>query len=456
MMLATTCEFSSFRSKLLRRRCRLFFSSGLIFGASLLSVGCHKAEETLAPEATVQAATPKMGSISAVIHADATLSPLAQAAIAPKITAPVKKFLVQRGAHVKEGQLLAVLENSDLSAAALDNQGAYTAAQATYETTTKATVPEDYTKAQLDLNQAKTNLDLNRTIVTARTQLFAQGAIPGRDLDTAKAALVQAQSAYDIAKQHLEAVEKTSNKASLESAKGQLESAKGKYLGAEAQLSYTEIRSPINGFVTDRPLFAGETAAAGAPVITVMDTSALIAKVHIAQELAQQLAVEGEGTLKIPGANNDVPAKITLISPALDAGSTTVEVWLRVENPKNALKAGTPVQVSITGRSVPNVLLIPSAALQSQASGSEGAGGKFVMVIGSDNAVHKHAVTVGIQTAEQAQILSGLSVKDIVVTTGAYGLDEGTKVKIGPAEDDKAPDDKTDAKPAPGKAGDEK
>jgi len=418
--------------------------------------GCHKTEETPTPEVTVQAATPKIGSISAVIHADATLSPLAQAAIAPKITAPVKKFLVQRGAHVKEGQLLAVLENSDLSAAALDNQGTYTAAQATYETTTKATVPEDYAKAQLDLNQAKANLDLNQTIVTSRTQLFAQGAIPGRDLDTAKAALVQAQSAYDIAKQHLEAVQKTSNKASLESAKGQLESAKGKYLGAQAQLNYTEIRSPISGFVTDRPLFAGETAAAGTPVITVMDTSALIAKVHIAQELAQQLATGGEGTVKIPGADEDVPAKITLISPALDAGSTTIEVWLRVENPKNALKAGTPVQVTITGRSVSNALLIPTVALQAQTSGSEGAGGKFVMVIGSDGAVHKHVVTVGVQTAEQAQILSGLSAKDMVATTGAYGLDEGTKVKVGPAEDDKASDEKTDGKPAPGKGGDDK
>ena len=203
----------------------------------------------------MQAAHPHQGSISDLITADATLSPLAQAAISPKVTAPVKKFYVQRGARVKTGELLATLENGDLSAAALDNEGAYTAAKAGYDTATQATVPEDYSKAQLDLTQAKANLDLNQSIVTARTQLFAQGAIPGRDLDTAKAALIQAQAAYDIAKQHFESVQKTSNKASLESAKGQLESAKGKYLGAQAQLSYTEIRSPIDGVVTDRPLF---------------------------------------------------------------------------------------------------------------------------------------------------------------------------------------------------------
>jgi RND family efflux transporter MFP subunit len=299
----------------------------------------------------------------------------------------------------------------------------------------------------LDLTQAKANLDLNQSIVTARTQLFAQGAIPGRDLDTAKAALVQAQAAYDIAKQHFESVQKTSNKASLESAKGQLDSAKGKYLGAQAQLSYTEIRSPIDGVVTDRPLFAGETAPAGTPLITVMETSALIAKLHIAQVQAQQLAVGATATLGVPGLDDPVDAKVSLISPALDPGSTTVEVWLRVENRKNILKAGTPVHASITGRTVNSALLVPVEALQTAPDGS-----KFVMVIAADNTAHKHPVTVGIQSAKEAQILSGITVKDTVIMTGAYALDDGTKVKVGPAEDEK-PDA---AKGADHGAGDDK
>jgi len=130
----------------------------------LLPVGCKKEEEkTPTPLVYVQAVHPEQGSISEQITADATLFPLAQAAIAPKVTAPVKKFFVQRGARVKAGQLLATLENSDLSAAALDNKGAYTAAQAGYETATRATVPEDYTKANLDLIQAQSNRQCHPT-----------------------------------------------------------------------------------------------------------------------------------------------------------------------------------------------------------------------------------------------------------------------------------------------------
>jgi HlyD family secretion protein len=413
----------------------------------LLPLGCNKKETTPTPEVSVQAAHPEQGSIAEQLTADATLAPLAQAAISPKVTAPVRKFYVQRGSRVKAGQLLATLENSDLQAAALDNKGTYTAAQASFDTATRAQVPEDYTKAQLDLAQAKANLDLNQSIVTSRTQLFAQGAIPGRDLDTAKATLVQSQATYDIAKQHLEAVQKVSQKAAVQSAEGQLTSAKGKYLGAEAQLSYTEIRSPISGVVTDRPLFAGETAATGTTVITVMDTSALLAKIHIAQIQAQQLALGAPATLTIPGVTDPVPAKVSLISPALDPGSTTVEVWLRLENPKGLFKAGTPAHAVVTGRTVPNATLVPAEAIQAAPEGT-----KYVMVMAADGTAHKRPVTIGIQTPESVQILSGVTATDMVISTGAYGLDEGTKVKIGAADEK---DDKSD-KPSAGKDADEK
>jgi multidrug efflux pump subunit AcrA (membrane-fusion protein) len=423
----------------------------LLGAVSFLIIGCKKAEEPPASEVTVQAVHPRIGSISEQIAADATLAPLAQAAVSPKVTAPVRKFYVQRGSLVKAGQLLATLENRDLEAAALDNKGAYTSAQAVYETATRATAPEEYTKAQLDLTQAKGTLDLNQSIVSARSQLFAQGAIPGRDLDTAKASLVQSQAAYDMAKQHLEAVQQVSHKATLENAQGQLASAQGKYLGAKAQLSYTEIRSPISGVVTDRPLFEGETAGAGTPVITIMDTSALLAKLHISQIQAQQLTQGSPAEVTVPGGTNPVAAKVSLISPALDPGSTTVEVWLRVENPKRFFKVGTAVHAVITGRSISNAFLIPSEAVQTATDGTT----KSVMVIAADGSARKRPVVLGIQTPQTVQVLSGITIADTVITTGGYGLDDGTKVKIGAAAADKPDTTDADTKPGAGKTDDQ-
>jgi HlyD family secretion protein len=422
------------------RTCQRAPGSALLGLALTLTLsGCKKADPAAdadKPVATVQAAHPQLSDITEDIAADAVLAPLAQAAIQAKVTAPVKIFYVQRGARVKAGQLLATLESSDLAAAALDNQGTYTAAQGAYVIATRQQVPQEQTQARLDLEQTKTAADLADSIARARAQLFAQGAIPGRDLDTANASARQAQAAYQIAKQKYDSIASVGKQASLQTAEGQLTSAKGKYLAAEAQLGYTRIVTPISGVVTDRPLFAGETAAAGTPVVTVMDTSILLAKMHLAQRQAQQLAIGSEATLTVPGIDDPLKATVSLISPALDPGSTTVEVWIRVKNADGKLKAGTAVHANIDGRTLHKALVVPADAVQR----SSESGGKIVMVIAADGTAHKKNVTVGVQTAETAQITEGLTPADLVITSGGYGLDDGTKVKIEPA----------DAKPAAG------
>jgi RND family efflux transporter MFP subunit len=415
----------------------------LIAGAILLSAvipqGCKKADEAEAAQVAVQAEKPEIGDISEHVTADATLSPLAQAAITPKITAPVRKFYVQRGSRVKEGELLATLENSDLAAQALDNEGQLKAAQAAYDMETQAQVPEDFQKAELDVRQTKAQLDLQIAVTTARKKLLDEGAIAGHDYDTAAAALVQAQAAYDIAAKRLASLQQVSRAATLQQAQGQLSSAKGKLLNAQAQVSYTEIRSPISGVVTDRPLFAGETASSGAPLITVMDTSALLAKVHLGQAIVQRLHVGDEAAVTINGVDEPVPAKVYLISPALDPGSTTVEVWVRVDNKAGAYKAGTPAKVAITMRTIPKAVKIPlSAVLTNSESGA-----KSVMIITSTGTAHKVPVKLGINDGEDVQVTEGLNGSETVITTGSYGLDEGTKVKIGKADDDD--DDKAGA-----------
>ena len=413
--------------------------------------GCKgkDAADVSATEITVAAAHPERATIEEHVTADAVLSPVAQSAISPKISAPVKKFYVQRGSHVRQGELLAVLENSDLAAAAMDSKGSYTAAEATYETATKAQVPEEFQKAQLDVQQAKANLDLNQSIVNARKQLFEQGALPGRDLDTAQAGLVQAQAAYDTATKHLASQQSVGREAALQAAKGQLASAEGKYLGANAQVSYSEIRSPIAGVVTDRPLFAGETASAGTPLLTVMDTSSLLAKVHLAQTLAQRLTVGGAGEVMVPGMDEPPEAKISLISPALDPGSTTVEVWLRLENRKGTLKVGTPVHVQVTGRTAEKALLVPESALVAVTGG-----GSYVMAVGADGVAHKRTVSTGIRDGGKAQVLSGLTEQDTVVTEGAFTLEDGAKVKVG--EPDAADKGEAADKPGAGEIGADK
>src|ERR1043166_6702667 len=104
----------------------------LAMAISLVATGWGKGEKEEAPEVSVQAVPAATADISRVVNTDAIIFPITQSAITPKINAPVKKFYVVRGQKVRQGQLLATLENRDLSAAALDNKGAYEQAEATY------------------------------------------------------------------------------------------------------------------------------------------------------------------------------------------------------------------------------------------------------------------------------------------------------------------------------------
>src|SRR5882672_8841101 len=210
----------------------------------LLWTGCGKSDKEESAAVSVQAATAQKTDISRVVNAEATIFPNAQSAITPKINAPVKKFYVVRGQKVHQGQLLATLENRDLSAAALDNKGAYEQAEAAYSTSVGATLPEESAKAELDVQTAQQELDAQQKLYSSREDLFKQGALPRKDLDAAAVALVQAKSQFNIAKKHLDGLNAIGKQQALRSASGQLASAKGKLMGSEAQLSYSEIRSP--------------------------------------------------------------------------------------------------------------------------------------------------------------------------------------------------------------------
>ena len=80
-----------------------------------------------------------------------------------------------------------------------------------------------------------------------------------------------------------------------------------------------------------------------------MDISSVIAKAHIPQADAAALKVGDKGTMTVPGMDEPMKGKVTIISPALDPDSTTVEVWFEAKNPKHALKPGTSVQLSSDG-----------------------------------------------------------------------------------------------------------
>src|SRR5262249_26517510 len=158
-----------------------------------------KHEEEVAPVVTVDVAPVLSSQIQRTIRVQGLLYPTQQAAIVPKITAPIRKVYVEKGERVKAGQLLVELENSDLAGTAHEAEAAYAAAQATYETTGRAAVPEEAQKAELDVQSAKTAMDAAQTVYENRQQLFREGAIAQKDVNDSQVNFTQAKAQYEMA-----------------------------------------------------------------------------------------------------------------------------------------------------------------------------------------------------------------------------------------------------------------
>jgi HlyD family secretion protein len=235
----------------------------------------------------------------------------------------------------------------------------------------------------------------------------------------------QANAQLATATEHLRTLESAGSQAQINGARAQVETAVGQFRSAEAQVSYSEIRSPGNGVVADRPLYPGDMATAGTPLMVLMDLSRVVARINIPAPEAATVKVGQTATVKLTDGAQEYPGQVVVVSPATDPNSATVQVWVQIPNPGEALKPGATVHASIVTETVKNAMLVPSAAIL---PGEEG--GTAVLVVTPDGIAHKRNVQVGVRQGDKVQIVNGVMPREDVVTVGGMGVDDKAKVKI--------------------------
>ena len=420
-------------------RNRWFF---VVLAAGAITIGCKQkdAAEVEAP-APVQVTGVTQEPIRRIVAGDGVLFALSQSSVVPNISKSVVKFYVNRGDHVKEGQLVATLEGRDLKAAVENAKAQVNQATLNVHSTELATVPEAVVKAQSDVQSDTEQLDAAQKLLDSQSKLFQEGALAGRRVDEARVAYVTAKAQLESAAEHLRALNTVSKGDQIATAQAQLQSAKAQLAAAEAQLSYSEIRSPRSGVVADRPIYEGEMAAAGTPLLTVMDISKVVARVNIPQNQGGTVKV-GQTSDVIPADGGDtMQGTVTVVSPATDPASTTTQIWVQIDNPGEKLKPGASVHVKIVTELVKNATTVPATAIL---PGEEG--GTAVLVIDANSIAHRHVVTLGIREGNKVQILNGARPGDEVVVVGGLGVDDKAKVKKVDTtvqesdDDDNAPD----------------
>jgi HlyD family secretion protein len=397
-------------------------------GASILVAGgCSKKEEAAEPDAPapVQVAAVTEDSVRRTVSADGVLFAKNQWNVMPNITAPVARFLVNRGDAVKKDQLLAVLENRGLVANVETNKGQVEQAQANLQNTEQAAIPESVVKAQTDLESDQEQYDAAKKILNSRQELVNEGALPRKLVDDATVQFAQAKAQLDAAKEHLRALQAAGKQAQIDQAKAQVAAAQGQLRSAETQVTYSEVRSPEAGVVADRPLYPGDIAQAGTPLLVVMDVSSVVARVNVPTGDAMGVKVGQDATINFADTGQDIPAKVRVVSPATDPSSSTVQIWVEAPNPERKFKVGEAVHVTIVTETIKSAMLIPAAAVLPGETG-----GTAVLVIDSDQIAHRRAVQLGVKQGDKVQVLTGVAPREDVVIVGGLGVDDRQKVKV--------------------------
>ena len=407
---------------------RLRITSACAAFGCLLLAGCGKAKpkegaEEEAPT-PVQVEAARVGPLDRVVTADAVLYPINQANVTAKISAPIKSVLVNRGDHVKANQLVAELESRDLSASVNESKGLYDQAQANYQATTGATVVDDKAKAQADVESARQTLEAAKKVYDSRVDLVKQGALAQKLADDAKVTLAQSQATFNTAQRHLQTLNGVGQREQIRGAQAQVDAAKAHLDNAAAQFSYAEIRTPIAGIVSDRPVYPGEMPPSGTPILSIVDISQVVARANIPVKDAAFIKVGRPATI-LGGPDGDIAGKVTVVSPAVNPATTTVEVWVQAPNPGEKLKPGATVHVSIKAETLQDAVIVPAAALLNSDTGTD-----KVMIAGADNLAHERVISVGIRQGDNVQIVSGIQEGEKVIVSGGLGLDDKAKIKI--------------------------
>lgn len=417
------------------------FSAGCVLTTVLVIAGCGKkaAEKESGGEAAeaptpVTVETAVKGAIDRVVSTDAVLYPVNQAPVTSKITAPITRVLANRGDHVRAGQLLVVMESADLAAAANETQHQIEQAQAAYDLLTGATTVDDRAKAEGDVQSAKEALDAAKKLYDNRAAAQREGALAQKLVDDARLSMVQAQIQLETAQKHLEALTQVGQKQSARGAEAQVNAAKAHYETAKVQLAYAQVTSPIAGVVADRTVYPGDTPVSGTPMLSIIDVSEVVARANVPVKDAMFIKVGRPA--RIAGPDGDIPGTVTVVSPAVDPTTTTVQVWVRAANPGEKLKPGATVRVAIIAETIQDTMVVPASALL---NGDDG--GQKVMVIDKNSVAHEHTVSVGVRQGDRVQLVSGVQEGDQVVTSGGLGLEDKAKVAIQQPKDEDEDED---------------
>ncbi len=391
---------------------RLF---SLILIILFLNIACSKKggkKEEILPKKFVRV---EEGPMFLEISATGAVKPQvgAQVKVGARISGRVEKLFVKQGDFVKAGQLIAIIEHTDLQKEVEKNYQEHLQAQAQHEKVKKI-YPENIKAQKKIISAIKADLSQLKREKERLLALYKEGLISKNDLERVErdVEVKENQLAAELAK--LSALEEEYNQ-ELKRTQALVLSTKNQYEASKVKLNYAFIYSPINGYVSEVSTQQGETVVAGlnAPTfITVIDLSKLEVHCYIDETDIGKIKPGMPAKFRVDSFPDKVfEARVRTIYPGAIIRNNVVfyDTVLDILTPyEGYLRPEMTAQVTIIADKKDKALQIPARAIKVDEKGK-----RFVYVKRGDK-VEKQYIATGWESQGKVEVLSGLSKTDLV------------------------------------------
>lgn len=289
-----------------------------------------------------------------------------------RLSAYVKEIVKEEGAYVRENEVLALLDDTEIKIG--------------------------YEQAKIQLEQAKLSLEEAEANYIRNQELIKRTLISEQEFQTQKAQYKQRELDY----------------------KNRMESFKDLQL----QLNWTKILAPSEGFITERLIERGGRVNANQQVYTIEDFKPLLIRVFVPTSDAIKLesGMPAEVTTEVL-KGTVFTGNVKLINPRIDVQTGTVKVTVETFDDSLRLKPGMFVEVRIVIGKKEDVLVIPRKALLYKQN-------KTYVFVMDQYHVSQREVLLGLTEEDDVEVTSGLNEGEVIVVVGVEGLQDGQRVDV--------------------------
>jgi RND family efflux transporter MFP subunit len=412
-------------SKSMRPNTRGFLLFGLIAAAAGVLASCSSSEKVHAKDPGEQGASPGSAGVSAgvvkvirnnlgrTLTVSSELVPFQEIDVFAKESGYVKELDVDYGTHVRANQVLATLEIPELQLQVKEDDAAVK----------NATAQIPHAQDELNRVEAQHNvlqLQFQRLDSVAKSK---PGLVAQQEVDDSEGRALASAAQVEAAKSN------------LQSAESVLAAAQAKREHDQALFDYAKITAPFAGVITQRYANLGTLMQAGTnsstqalPLVKLSEDDLFRLVIPVPETYVHFIHLGDSVSVNVPSLNRTFPGKVARFSVDVREDTRTMHTEVDVLNPGRVLLPGLYAEATITLEKKDNAIAVPLQAVDQENSQA------MVDVVDASNKIERRQIVLGIQTATDAEVLSGLQEGEIVVVSDRSGLKAGQPVQSKPVE----------------------